>query len=99
MSPDLDGTYTAAVDRIVEGRAVLLVDDDGETVAERHCSRDELPDGAGEGAICEVTFAADDLVDLVFLSEETAARRERMRARFEGLSRRLGEDADDADSA
>ena len=97
MSPQLDGTYMAAVDRIVEGHAVLLVEDDGETVAERHCSPDDLPDGAGEGAVCEVTFADDDLLDLVFLSEETEQRRERMRSRFERLSRRLGEDADDRD--
>lgn len=97
MSPQLDGAHTASVDRIVEGRAVLLVEDNRETVAERHCSPDDLPDGAGEGTVCEVTFADDDLVDLVFLSAETELRRERMRSRFKRLSRRLGEDADDGD--
>jgi len=88
----LDGTYTATVDRIEEGVAVLLVEEDGETVAERHLDGCDLPEDAGEGAVLEATFEADDPVGLEPLPEETTERRERMRERFDRLSSRLGED-------
>ncbi|MFC7006705.1 DUF3006 domain-containing protein [Halalkalicoccus salilacus] len=38
-----DGTYTATVDRIEEGIAVCLLEDDGEVVDERHLDRERLP--------------------------------------------------------
>lgn len=88
----LDGTYAATVDRIEEGRAVLLVESDGETVAERHLPEDELPEGAGEGAVLELDFESGDLEDVEYRPEETEDRRERMREKFDRLSRRLGDD-------
>lgn len=94
----LDGTYTATVDRIEEGLAVLLVEADGETVDERHLHEEDLPAGAGEGAVLEVAFDDGDLVDLEYRPAETGDRRERAREKFDRLSRRLGEDDDDGDA-
>lgn len=93
----LDGTYAATVDRIEEGLAVLLVESDGETVAERHLSADDLPQDAGEGAVLELSFDRDDLVGVEYRPSETEDRRERAREKFDRLSTRLGEDGEDAD--
>lgn len=94
----LDGTYSATVDRIEEGQAVLLVESDGETVAERHLPAEDLPEAAGEGAVLELAFDDGDLVDLEFRPSETADRRERVREKFDRLSRQLGDDdGDDGD--
>lgn len=95
----LDGTYAATLDRIEEGRAVLLVESDGETVDERHCPAADLPAEAAEGSVCELTFADDELVDVTVRPDETADRRRRLREKFESLSRRLGEDREDGDAA
>lgn len=91
------GTYTATVDRIVEGQAVLLVEDDGEVVDERHLSADELPADAGEGAVCDVTFEDDAIADVVYRPADTVDRRERMREKFDRLSKRLGDEGPKAD--
>lgn len=93
----LTGTYAATVDRVVEGRAVLLVESDGETVAERHLPASELPDDAGEGAVLSVTFDEDDVAGVEYRPEATADRRRQMRERFDRLSRRLGDEVDDGD--
>lgn len=94
----LDGTYTATLDRLEEGQAVLLVESDGETVDERHCPAAELPAEAAEGSVCELTFADDELVDVAVRPDETADRRRRLRERFESLSRRPGEEREDDDA-
>lgn len=88
----LEGTYAATVDRIVEGRAVLLIEGDEGPIDERHVPAAELPDDAGEGAVCEATFEAGDLVDVEYRPGTTATRRERLREKFDRLSRRLGDD-------
>lgn len=93
----LDGTYRATIDRIEEGLAVLLVESDGETVDERHYPAPELPEDADEGAVCELTFEDDELVELALRPDSTSDRRRRMREKFDSLSRRLGEDGDDGD--
>ena len=95
----LDGTYAATVDRIEEGRAVLLVESDGDTVAERHLPENELPADAGEGAVLEVDFEAGDLLDVEYRPDETEDRRERMREKFDRLSKRLGGGDEDEDEA
>jgi hypothetical protein len=68
------------------------VESDGETVAERHLSETDLPDGAGAGAVLELAFDDGDLVDVEYRPGETEDRRERVREKFDRLSRRLGED-------
>lgn len=91
----LDGTYAATVDRIEEGRAVLLVESDGETVAERYLPEDDLPEGADEGAVLELDFDGGDLLDVEYQPGETEDRRDRMREKFDRLSKRLGEEDED----
>lgn len=91
----LDGTYTATVDRVVEGRAVVLVEADGETVAERHLSEEDLPADAGEGAVLSATFDDGDLSAVAYRRGATDDRRRRMREKFDRLSRRLGEEPED----
>jgi len=92
MTETLDGTYTATVDRIVEGVAVFLIEDGERTVDERHLPEDELPDDVAEGAVCELRFDAGTLVEIEPMPEATAERREQVRKRFDALSRRLGDD-------
>lgn len=92
MSETLDGTYTATVDRIVERIAVFLIEDGERTVDERHLPEDELPGGVSEGTVCELRFDAGVLVDVEPMAEATAERRERIRERFDALSRRLSDD-------
>lgn len=90
-----DGTYTATVDRIEEGIAVCLLEDDGEVVDERSLPRRRLPDDCGEGAVLELTVRADRIEELSFDPERTRDRRERTQRRFDRLSRRP--DASDED--
>jgi hypothetical protein len=87
----LEGVYTATVDRIEEGLAVFLVEEDGETVAERHRPAADLPEDVGEGAVCELTFEDDDLVVVSFRPDRAAERRKRLGGKLGRLSRRRGE--------
>jgi hypothetical protein len=88
----LDGTYTATVDRIEEGLAVFLIEDGGETIDERHHPASDLPEGVEEGTVCEVTFEEGSLVGIEPKPETTADRRQRMREKFDRLSKRLDEE-------
>ena len=101
-APKLDGEYTATLDRIVSGLGVLLIEEDGNTIDERTVDESELPEGGDEeGAVLTATFADDELVALDPEPEETEARRETARKRFERLSERppKKEESDDADGA
>lgn len=90
-----DGTYTATVDRIEEGVAVCLLEDDGEVVDERHLDQERLPDDCDEGAVLELTVRADRIEELSFDPEPTRERRERAQRRFDRLSRRPDEDQEE----
>jgi hypothetical protein len=85
----LEGTYTGTVDRITGGTAVCLVEDDGETVAERRVPVEDLPAGTAAGDVCSFTFDGGTLVGLEASPERTAERRRRLRERFEALSEPL----------
>ncbi|WP_336345744.1 DUF3006 domain-containing protein [Halalkalicoccus ordinarius] len=89
-----DGTYVATVDRIEEGLAVCLLEDDDEVVCERHVEEEELPDDCGEGAVLELTLRDGRIEELEFDPERTRRRRERTQSRFDRLSRRPDEDGD-----
>lgn len=92
----LNGTYTATIDRIEEGQAVFLIEADGKTIDDRNYPASDLPDGAGEGTVCEVTFEDGDIVGIEPQLGGTADRRKRLREKFDRLSKRLGdEQADD----
>lgn len=87
--PTLDGEYAATLDRIVSGLGVLLIEEDGATVAERTVEEAELPEGGDEeGAVLTATFESDELVDLAPEPDETDRRRKTARKRFERLSER-----------
>mgnify|MGYP000152579278 CR=1 FL=1 len=86
-------TYTAVVDRIVEGQAVLLLEADGETVDQQELPADDLPDDGGhEGAVFEATVEDGTVTDLQYRPGTEAERREAAQDRFDRLSKRLGEE-------
>ena len=88
----LDGTYVATLDRITEGIAAFLVEDDGETIDERLIAAEELPEDVSTGDVCRLTFEGGELVGIEPQPDATADRRRRLRERFENLSRRLDEE-------
>lgn len=88
----LDGRYTATVDRIEGDLAVLLVEADDGIADERHLPVEDLPAEADEGAVCELTFEDDELVGIVEAPDETESRRDRLREKFDRLSRRLDDE-------
>jgi len=88
----MDGTYTAVVDRIVDGEtAVVLVEDDGEVVEEYTLAVDDLPTEADEGGVLEISIDHGELVQMDYLPDETAARRQSAQDRFDRLSERLSD--------
>jgi len=85
----LDGTYTATVDRIVEGTAVVLVEGDTEPVAQRDLAPDRLPmAGRREDAVLRVTFEAGELTGVTVHPDEAERRLRETRERFDRLSKR-----------
>ncbi len=88
----LEGTYVGTLDRVTAGVAVFLVEDGDETIGERRIAADELPDDASEGDVCRLAFEDGELVGIEPRPDATAARRRRLRERFEDLSRRLGDE-------
>ena len=88
----LDGTYAGTVDRITEGIAVLLIEADGETVAERRVPVGDLPEAVTAGDVCSLAFEDGTVVDIEASPGRTAERRRRLRERFEALSERLDGD-------
>ena len=94
----MSDTYTAVVDRIAEGRAVLLLEADGETVDQCDLPADDLPaddlpeDGRHEGAVFEATVEDGTIADLAYRPGTEADRREAAQDRFDRLSKRLDEE-------
>ncbi|OVE85789.1 DUF3006 domain-containing protein [Natronolimnobius baerhuensis] len=87
-------TYTAVLDRIVDGEtAVFLLEDDGEVVDERTEPITALPAGATEaaheGAVFELTYEDETLLEAVPKPAAERERRERTQDRFDRLSERL----------
>ena len=86
----MDGTYTAVIDRIVNGEtAVVLIEDNGDVVEEYTLAVEELPTEADEGGVLEVQIDHGELVRMDYLADETAARRQSAQDRFDRLSERL----------
>ncbi|ERJ07485.1 hypothetical protein HLRTI_000528 [Halorhabdus tiamatea SARL4B] len=86
----MNGTYTAVVDRLVDGEtAVLLVEDqEGDEIVEQlDLDAESLPDEcAGEGVVCEVVLEDGELVAIDRRDEETDQRRETSQDRLDRLS-------------
>ncbi|AWB28495.1 DUF3006 domain-containing protein [Halococcoides cellulosivorans] len=88
-----DGSYTAVVDRFEGDQAVLLIEDDGETIDERVLDGERLPEaGRHADAVLKVTFVDGDVKEINYEADETEARSERAQSRFDRLSRRPPDD-------
>lgn len=86
-------TYTGTVDRIVDGEtAVILLEDDGETVEQLDIHVSELPEEVSqEGMVIEVRIEDDEVVSITPKPDEMRDRLERNRERLERLGTRLSE--------
>ncbi|WP_137290868.1 DUF3006 domain-containing protein [Natronorubrum halophilum] len=86
-------TYTATLDRIVDGQtAVLLLEENGETIEQLDVDVTQLPpEGQHEGAILEITVEASELCKAEYLPDATQSRKESAQERFDRLSTKLSE--------
>lgn len=90
-----DGEYAGVVDRIEEGIAVVLLEEDGDVFAECHLDPETLPEeGRHEGAVCRFELECGEVIDVTYRSAETSERKERAQRRFDRLSRRPDESRD-----
>ncbi|WP_255191657.1 DUF3006 domain-containing protein [Natronobeatus ordinarius] len=87
-------TYTAVLDRIVDGEtAVFLLEAEDRVVDELTVDVERVPeDGRRDGAVFDVVVVDGELLEATYQPEETDARREAAQERFDRLSRRLGDD-------
>jgi hypothetical protein len=93
-----DGEYTAVVDRIEDGLATVLLEEDETDAYELLVEPAELPeDGQHANAVLTVEVRDGDLVEANYEASETAERRESAQSRFDRLSERPPS-ADDEDS-
>ncbi|WP_256302073.1 DUF3006 domain-containing protein [Haloarchaeobius salinus] len=82
--------YTAVLDRFEEDTAVLLVEDAGEVVDELLVDRWELPEpGREQGAVFDLRVCGGSLRVLSYRPDETEARSEATRSRFDRLAQDL----------
>jgi len=88
----MDGTYTAVIDRIVDGEtAVVLIEDDGDVVDEYAIPVGELPAKADAGTVLEVRIELKDIVAIEVRNEQTKQRKKTNQDRFDRLSKRLSD--------
>ncbi|MGZ0746110.1 DUF3006 domain-containing protein [Haloparvum sp. AD34] len=92
-----DGTYTAVLDRFEGDLAVLVLERDGEDVAEIAVDRERLPaPGRQQDAVYELVVDDGDVTDLDYDPDATSERTERVQDRFDRLSERPpGGDSDE----
>jgi hypothetical protein len=84
-----DGEYTAVVDRIEDGLAAVLIEEDGTDAYELLVEPVELPkDGQHANAVLTVEIQDEELVAASYEASETEARRESAQSRFDRLSER-----------
>jgi len=88
--PPSDGPVTAVIDRVVDDTAVLLFEENEETVGQTVVPAERLPD-AQVGTVLSVLVHDGEVVSADPLPEETAARRAAARDRLDRLSDRLSE--------
>ena len=95
-----DGEYTAVVDRFEDDLAVLLLEDDDETVGETVIARERLPDdGQYVDAVLHIELEDDEVVSITYDADETVDRSAEIQQRFDDLSQRPPSSEDDSDSA
>ncbi|ELY46964.1 DUF3006 domain-containing protein [Natronorubrum bangense] len=86
-------TYTATLDRIVDGQtAVLLLEENGETVDQLDVDVTRLPPAAQhEGSVLEITVEASEPCEAEYLPEVTQSRKESAQERLDRLSTKLSD--------
>ncbi|UHQ95126.1 DUF3006 domain-containing protein [Haloterrigena alkaliphila] len=86
-------TYTATLDRIVDGQtAVLLLEEDDETVDQLDVAVTTLPPEAQhEGAVLKISVEASELCEAEYLPEVTQSRKESAQEHLDRLSTRLSD--------
>lgn len=93
-----DGTYEAVVDRFEGGLAVVLLEDDGETIGEVVVERERLPeDSRHTDAVLSVELEDEEVVDITYEERETVNRSARTQRRFDELSQRPPATEDESD--
>jgi hypothetical protein len=93
-----DETYTAIVDRFEDDIAVLLLEQDEETVDEVLLPKTQLPEGGMHvDAILRVTIVEGTVNDISYEPDETAARSTQAQRRFDELSKRPPARDDESD--
>lgn len=93
-----DGTYAGVVDRFEGDLAVVLLEVDGETVAERALDRSRLPeDGRHVDAVLRVDVRDGEVADVSYQPDESERRADRARRRFDELSSRPPSVDDESD--
>jgi len=87
-------TYTATLDRIVDGEtAVLLLEEADETVDQLDIDVTRLPaEAQHEGAVLEVSVDASELCEVEYLPELTQCRKETAQDRLDRLSTKLSDE-------
>ena len=81
--------YRGVLDRFEDDQAVVLLERDGSTVDDIVLPRRQLPeDGRHVDALFTVEIEGDRLKQITYLPEETAARSEQAKDRFDSLSER-----------
>lgn len=98
MTPD--GIYTAVVDRFEDDLAVLLLEDDGDTVDQAVLDAERLPEDARHvDAVVSVELEDEEVIDITYEERETVDRSERTRRRFDELSQRPPSPEDESDTS
>ncbi|WP_254840157.1 DUF3006 domain-containing protein [Natronomonas marina] len=88
-----DGTYTAVLDRIEDGVATLLLEEDGEDAHQLDVDPSVLPaDARHSDAVLTVEIDDGELVATSYEPEETDERQESAQSRFDRLSERAPRD-------
>jgi hypothetical protein len=84
-----DGEYTAVVDRIEDGLAAVLLEEDGTDAYELLVEPAELPeDGQHANAVLTVKVQDGELVEATYDPDKATERRESAQSRFDRLSER-----------
>ena len=87
----MNGTYTATLDRVVDGQtAVILLEDDEEVVEQLDVSVEQLPDDAQrEGSVLTIEVVDSNIISIQYDPDDTQQRREAAQERLDRLSNRL----------
>lgn len=84
-----DGAYTAVLDRFEGDLAVLVLEQDGDSIDELAVDASTLLETAlGQDAVLDVTIKDGTLTAATFRPDETERRREDTQRRFDQLSQR-----------